>query len=155
MAGYDEITEKNLASIQNELYNVGFVGTHTKNLPQHITLGTFPLEKEAEIKTLIKRIAEVTESFDITFNHIGIFGGSNVLFIAPDPNVRLLNLKEYFGDSYDWTPHSTMLIDEPNKVFDALPIVANKFSAFQGKVENIHLYEFGPTRHILSLNFPK
>lgn len=152
MAGYDEVTEKYLDSILNELYKVGFVGTQTKNLPQHITLGNFPLEKEAEIKALVKRIAEETVSFDITFNHIGIFGGSNVLFIAPDPNVRLLQLKEHFGDSYDWTPHTTMLIDEPNKVFEALPIVANKFSAFHGKIERIYIYEFWPTKHLVSLS---
>jgi hypothetical protein len=38
MAGYDDNTENKLSDIQNKLYEKGFVGNHTKNLPQHITL---------------------------------------------------------------------------------------------------------------------
>lgn len=91
--------------------------------------------------------------FDITFSHIGIFAGSKVLFVAPDPNNSLFALKENFGSSFNWTPHTTMLIDEPNIIFDALPIVAENFSAFQGELQNIHIYEFWPTRHIMSLPF--
>ena len=48
MAGYDDKTEKYLANIQNKLYENGYIGTHTKNLPQHITLGSFPTDKEEE-----------------------------------------------------------------------------------------------------------
>ena len=46
MAVYDDNTEQHLATIQNKLYKNGFVGTHTKDLQQHITLGTFQVEKE-------------------------------------------------------------------------------------------------------------
>ena len=153
MAGYDERTENHLAAIQNKLYEAGFVGTHTKNLPQHITLGTFPIEDEIRLASLVRRVAQKTKMFDITFNHIGVFGGSKVMFIAPDPNNSLLALKEQFGSSFNWTPHTTMLIDEPHTIVDALRIVAENFSAFQGTVQNIHLYEFWPTRHIISLSF--
>ncbi len=153
MAGYDENTEKYLAVIQNKLYEAGFIGTHTKNLPQHITLGIFPIEEETELVTLVQRIAQETKMFDITFSHIGIFAGSKVLFVAPDPNNSLFALKENFGSSFNWTPHTTMLIDEPNIIFDALPIVAENFSAFRGELQNIHIYEFWPTRHIMSLPF--
>ena len=84
---------------------------------------------------------------------MGIFGGSSVLFIAPDPNRGLLELKERFGDSYNWTPHTTMIIDKPENVIKALPLVMNEFTAFSGKVTSLHLYEFFPTRHILSVDF--
>lgn len=151
MAGYDDETEQYLAAIQNKLYKNGFVGTHTKNLPQHITLGIFSVEKETEIIDLVTRVSKEIKSFDITFNHIGVFEGSNVLFVAPDPNSKLFILKEYFGDSFNWTPHTTMLIDNPEAIYKAVPIVAEDFKAFQGKVRNIHLYEFWPARHILSL----
>jgi len=151
MAGYDDTTEEHLASIQNKLYEKDFVGTHTKNLQQHITLGTFSVEKEAELFNLVKKVAAETKSFKITFNHIGIFGGSNVLFIAPDPNKSLLKLKENFGESFNWTPHTTMLIDNAENIYAALPIVAENFVPFEGQVQKIHLYEFWPTRHILSL----
>jgi 2'-5' RNA ligase len=150
MAGYDDKTEISLVNIQKKLYERGYVGEHTKDLPQHITLGTFKVSQEIRIKELIKKVSEKTKSFPITFNHVGIFGGSKVLFIAPDPNRKLLKLKENFGDSYGWTPHTTMLIDKPDIIYQTLPIVADNFEAFEGFIKYIYLYEFWPTRFICS-----
>lgn len=151
LAGYDEQTECYLAGIQNKLYEQGFVGTHTKNIPQHITLGSYPTDKEQELIDLLQRLAETNNSFGVTFNHVGIFGGSKVLFVAPDTNKELLELKENFGDSFNWTPHTTMLIDAPDVIQQALPIVLDEFKSFQGKVTTLHLYEFWPTRPILTV----
>ena len=74
------------------------------------------------------------------------------MFVAPDTNYKLLELKERFGDSYDWTPHTTMIIDDPDTIFEALPLVMKEFTAFEGKVTSLHLYEFFPTRHILTVD---
>ena len=153
LAGYDDKTEKYLSNIQNKLYEHGFIGTHTKNIPQHITLGSFSVDKESMLIDLLQELSKQTNAFEVTFNHIGIFGGSKVLFIAPDTNDKLLKLKEQFGDSYGWTPHTTMLIDNPDIILEALPYVLNGFSSFSGKVTTLHLYEFFPTRHILSVHF--
>ena len=153
LAGYDESTDMHLSNIQNILYENGFTGTHTKNIPQHITLGSFPTEKETELTDLLKRLSIEVTSFEITFNHVGVFGGARVLFVAPDTSAQLLNLKEMFGDSYNWTPHTTMLIDTPDTIYKAVPLVMEKFSAFEGKVTSLHLYEFFPTRHIVSVWF--
>lgn len=43
--------------------------------------------------------------------------------------------------------------DNPDTIYKALPLVMNEFSAFDGKVTSLHLYEFFPTRHILSVDF--
>ncbi len=153
LAGYDETTELHLASIQNELYKHGFIGRQTKNLPQHITLGSFPTETEAQLVDLLRTVSTEYSSFEVTFNHIGIFGGANVLFVAPDTNEQLWKLKERFGDSYNWTPHTTMLIDNPDTIYKALPVIMTSFSAFKGRITSLHLYEFFPTRHILSVDF--
>lgn len=152
LAGYDDATEQHLAGMQNKLYERGFTGTHTKNIPQHITLGAFPTEKESELTDLLRSLSGQGSSFAVTFNHIGIFGGARVLFVAPDPNVQLLHLKERFGDSCNWTPHTTMLIDAPETIYQALPVVMEDFAAFQGRVTTLHLYEFFPARHILSVS---
>lgn len=152
LAGYDDNTEKYLSGIQNKLYESGFVGTQTKNIPMHTTLGSFPCEKEEELVEFLKKLSEETKAFEVTFNHIGMFGGGNVLFIAPDANHRLLDLKEKFGSSYNWAAHTTMLIDDARVVQQALPVVLEQFKAFSGKVSKLHLYEFFPTRHIISVD---
>ena len=151
LAGYDDATEAHLSALQNSLYERGFSGTHTRGLPQHITLGSFPTDREDEVISLLKRTADEISPFEVTFNHAGIFGGSKVLFIAPDTCPALLSLKERFGSSYNWTPHTTMLIDEPDVIYRALPVVMEGFSAFSGRVTSLHLYEFFPTRYITTV----
>ena len=150
LAGYDDHTESYLAGIQNSLYEKGFTGTHTKNLPQHITLGSFPTEME---ETLKQQLLDVkTERFSVGFHHIGLFSRGEVLFIAPDHNRDLLALKEQFGSSENWTAHTTMLIDTPENIRQALPVVVENFAQFTGQVTSLHLYEFWPTRHILTVD---
>jgi 2'-5' RNA ligase len=151
MAGYDDDTENYLAGIQKKLYAAGLTGQHTKHIPQHITLQTYPPEQEAEVVQMVKKIAEETASFEVDFSHIGIFTGGKVLFIAPDKDTDLIALKEKFGPSFDWTPHTTMLIDEPENIRQALPMVVRDFASFWGKVTCLHLYEFWPTRPILTV----
>lgn len=153
MAGYDEPTEKELVALQRKLYDKGYVGEHTKGIPQHITLGTFEVSREREIKELVKAVSESTEAFHITFSHIGLFTGGKVLFIAPDMNRELLELKEKFGESRGWAPHTTMLIDEPEVIHKALPVVVENFKSFEGRIECIYLYEFWPTRFICTGRF--
>ena len=155
LAGYDDATEKHLSGIQNALYAQGFVGIQTKNIPQHVTMGSFPVEKEEELVELLQKIAGEKEEFEVTFNHIGIFGGGKVLFVAPDVNKEMLELKEMFGPSRGWTAHTTMLIDEPEVVQKALPEVLKEFASFEGKMTTLHLYEFWPTRHIISVQLKK
>ena len=84
LAGYDQKTDAHLSGIQARLYAQGFTGTHTKGLPQHITLGSYPVDKEAELIAFLHQLSTATGSIDVTFNHVGIFAGSRVLFIAPD-----------------------------------------------------------------------
>ena len=152
LAGYDEASEAILAGYQNLLYDKGFVGTHTKNIPMHITLGSFPTDREEALKDLLRKLSAEVDSFEVTFNHLGIFGGARVLFAAPDTSDELIALKEKCSDSFHWTPHTTLLIDEPDVIFRAAPHVIHEFKPFVGKVNSLHLYEFFPTRHILSVN---
>ena len=151
LAGYDDDSEAILAGFQNNLYEKGFVGTHTKNIPMHITLGDFPTEREEALKVLLGKLSEEVDSFELTFNHLGIFGGAHVLFAAPDLSDELLELKEKCSDSFRWTPHTTILIDEPDVIFRAVPYVLHEFKPFVGKINSLHLYEFFPTRHIMSV----
>lgn len=155
LAGYDADTEQKLCELQNRLYEKGYVGTHTKDVIQHITIGTFSTEEEKELIAKIKQTACEQQSFSVQFNHIGVFGGSKVLFVAPDINESLLNLAGAFKNTTGWTPHTTMLIDEPKTIYEALPVVADNFKAFTGNIVSLNLYEFWPTRLIYSAELVK
>ena len=66
----------------------------------------------------------------------------------------MLLLKDEFRDDnsmFNWSSHTTLLIDKPEIIHKAIPEVLNNFSAFEGKVTTLHLYEFWPTRHIISV----
>lgn len=153
MACFDAETEKRLADLQNTLYAEGFTGVHTKELPQHITLGTFPLEsaKEGDTAALVHSAARSCAPFPVSFSHIGLFSDGTVLFVAPDADEKLLALKAHFGACFGWAPHTTMLIDDPGRVTQALPTLLKGFEPFEGRVESLMLCAFWPTRHILSL----
>lgn len=152
MAQFDIETEQKLKEIQQILKDKGFVGKQTPNLPNHITLGSFDILKEAMIIEKIKMVSKQFHKFDIKLNNIGLFG-LNVLFIAPSVNHELLNLQENFNEDFadglGWTPHTTMLIDDQETILKALPYVAENFKSFTGRIEAISLYEFWPTRFIL------
>lgn len=151
LAGYDEATEAHLSALQQQLYAAGFSGTQTRGIPMHFTIGYADCAAESDLIAQLAQVASEIPPFDVTFNHIGIFGGGRVLFVAPDVSHAMLNLKERFGSSDNWTSHTTMLIDEPDAVRAALPILLQYFSAFRGQVTQLHLYEFQPPRHIATV----
>ena len=153
LAGFDDATERALAGIQERILEAGFTGRQTMGIPMHATLGSFPSapEEEARLCELLREAAADTRTFPVAFNHIGVFGGGEVLFAAPDTDGALLSLKERFGREFGWTPHATLLIDDRERVLAALPIALKEFRSFAGRVAYLHLYEFFPTRHILSV----
>lgn len=152
MAQFDKETEEKLGRIYKRLLEAGFVGNQTLNLPYHITLGTFELEKENQLKELIQHVGSNTPKLKVSFNHIGLFG-MEVLFVAPSVSHELLNLQGEFNSNYandlNWAPHTTIIIDKSEVIQKAIPIVAQNFSSFSGYIESISLYEFWPTRFIV------
>ena len=51
---------------------------------------------------------------------------------------------------YPWTPHTTILIDEPETVFAAIPVFVKSFVPFTARIVRLHLCAFWPTREIAS-----
>ena len=156
LAGYDDETEKILSGLQNKLYDLGFSGIQTKNIPMHFTLGSYDIDFEDELKSRLEKIAESKRAFEISFTHIGLFRlpENDVLFVAPEVNKDVLSLKDNFLDSKDqfkWSAHTTLLIDKPDLIQKALPNVLNSFPEIEGKVSKLYLYEFWPTRHIMTV----
>ena len=153
LAGFDDSTARTLGDLQDRILAAGFMGRQTMGIPMHATLGSFPSapEEEARLCALLRELSARVAAFPVTFNHIGVFGGGEVLFAAPDADGGLLSLKERFGPALGWTPHATLLIDGRERILEALPVALEAFRSFQGRVAALHLYEFFPARHILSV----
>ena len=150
MAGFDDASSEYIMRLQQGLACAGFDGKQTKNLLPHSTLCTADASQLSTLTKLMEHAA-CSSAFSVDFQHIGLFSGGSVLFLAPDINRELLRLKETFSAEESWTAHTTLLIDTPENIRAALPTVTAQFKSFMTKITSLHLYEFWPTRHILSL----
>lgn len=145
LAGFDQKTEKRLADWQCLLFDAGFHGQQTDIFP-HLTLADFPCGEEEMLR---KKLLNIKNSFTTAaFSHIGLFSGGRVLFAAPDISPPLLALREQFSSAPHWTPHATLLIDEPEQILTALAVLQKAFVPFEGQIESLWLYEFQPPRFI-------
>lgn len=156
IATFDEETSKRMEEIYCNINEAGIKGKQTPDLPHHITLANFDTSHEAEVKQLLQEVCSRTQSFDLSFNHIGLFG-LKILFLAPDVNYELLELhkaldRDHIESGHGWTAHATILIDEDENIQKALPLVAKNFQQLNGRVESVSLYEFFPTRFIAKYN---
>lgn len=156
LATFDEETSRRMKEIEQTINQEGIIGKQTPNLPHHITIASFDISQEDEVKQLLQAVSSKTKSFNLEFNHIGLFG-LKVLFLAPDVNYELLELHKNFErfemkNSRGWTAHATILIDDSENIQRALPIVAQNFQQLKAKVQSLSLYEFFPTRFIAKYN---
>jgi len=151
IATFDEETSLCMKKYENMLRDCGLIGTQTHDIPHHITLASYDLDREEEIKQRMQEVCSRTQSFDLSFNHIGLFG-LKVLFLAPDVNYELLDLHKSFipGNDlpHDWTAHATLLIDNPENIHKALDLVTQNFKQLKARVEGVSIYGIEPTRLI-------
>lgn len=160
MADLDDESQKLMGSWYNKLKEKGFIGVQTPNLPFHISLGCFSLDKEDEVVKEMKELADNFSEIPVHFSHIGLFEGGKVLFAAPDMNpAELLKLRQTIktetNDKFPWTPHATIIIDEADTIQKAMPVLVDNFHAFRGKITKLHLCAFWPTREIAKVPLEK
>ena len=152
MADLDDDSQAIMSGWYNTLKEAGFTGTQTPGLPYHISLATFSLEKEQVAVALMQKVAGEFAPISVHISHVGIFPGGKVLFGAPERNSAMEALQEVCGKEnihqYPWTPHATLLIDEPETVYAAVPVLMKSFYPFAGKITRLHLCAFWPTREI-------
>lgn len=160
MADLDEESQNKMNYWYKELQDKGFDGQQTHGLPFHISLASYSLEKESEAIELVQKMGDSFSEIPVYISHIGVFPGGKVLFGAPDMSPELLALYDASTKidnihNFIWTPHATMLIDEPDVISNALPIFAKSFIPFFGKIERLHLCAFWPTREIATIQLKK
>ncbi|MPN31186.1 hypothetical protein SDC9_178660 [bioreactor metagenome] len=117
----------------------------------HITFGIYPEAQKTELITKLQDTAREYAAFPVLFNHLGIFPGARVLFAAPVTNRPLLDLQSHFRNQPDWTAHTTLLIDQPAVIYQAIAALEPVFKTHAGKLTALHLYQLDPTMQILSV----
>lgn len=157
LAQFDESTNKVLATLYDNLAQIGLVGEQTKEIPYHFTLESFDLECEQQLLERLQAVSAKTKAFDISLSHIGLFG-LKVLFLAPSMSTQLLQLYQdvvpdaAIDGGQNWVAHTTILIDNPDKIQTAIPVVAQHFTPFVGRIQSIGVYEFFPKKVIAEFN---
>ena len=155
MADLDDDSQAIMTAWYSSLNHAGFKGTQTPDLPFHISMASFLLEQEQEAIELAQKAAREFSPIPVHISHIGIFAPGKVLFGAPERNTELDLLHNACETNPDpqrpWTPHVTLLIDEPSTICEALPLVLKSFNPFVGRIIRLHLCAFWPTREILSI----
>lgn len=155
MADLDGDSQVIMAGWYEALKEAGFVGTQTAGLPYHISLATFPLDKEREAVELMRKAAAEFAPIPVHIRHIGLFAGGKVLFGAPEMSPELAALHDTCESEENrgqvWTPHVTLFIDEPSAVCDAIPVLVKSFYPFTAKISRLHLCAFWPTREIAAV----
>ena len=152
MADLDPETQRRMDDWYQALRRAGFTGTQTPGLPYHISLAVFSLTEEQRAIAVLRDAAARFAPFPLHISHIGIFAPGKVLFGAPERSAQLDALHDAcdFSPSSQrpWTPHATLLIDEPETVCAALPVLLRDFRPFTATVTRLHLCAFWPAREI-------
>ncbi|MBQ6716322.1 MAG: 2'-5' RNA ligase family protein [Clostridia bacterium] len=152
MADFDDNTQREMEKWYASLKDAGFTGTQTPNLPYHISLGVFPLDKEQYAIGIMEKAAKEFAPFPVHLSHIGIFAPGKVLFAAPERNAQLDALREatdvFPNPHRPWTPHATILIDESEIICKALTELLKSFHPILASVTRLHLCAFWPKREI-------
>jgi 2'-5' RNA ligase len=152
VAHFDATTAAALGGCYRALQAQGFSGRQTQDIPHHLTLGSYEVGREAWLCAEIERVCGETEAIDIRLDHLGLFG-LDVLFVGPNVNRELLDLHSRFfaqgiRGAHPWCAHATILIDEPDVILRALPILAQNFAPGRARIESLALYECFPARLI-------
>ncbi len=153
VAQFDAQTDQKLKQLYQTLVQEGFIGTQTKDIPYHITLGTFEVEDEVEVIRRVHKTTQAMPAFTMRMAYIGLFG-LNVLFAAPAVKCELIHLRQWIvpgggtAEEFPWVAHTTLLMDEPGTIHRAIPVVTKHFEPFRATVESVGVYEYFPERKI-------
>ena len=152
IANFDNKTQEILATYYDILLQNGFAGEQTKDIPYHFTLGSRSTGYEEQMMNELDKVCSETDCINISLGYIGLFG-QRVIFVAPCMNFELQKLQNSFFDDcgsgcHKWVAHATLLMDEPQAILKALPIITENFKPFKARIESVALYEFFPKRFI-------
>ena len=94
LAGYDDETGRRLQAIQDRLYEEGFTGTQTKNIPMHTTMGSFPTDMEEELKAKMNECLRAARQGAVLVSPAISKGEKTIMRAAFDEGLPLIYLQE-------------------------------------------------------------
>lgn len=153
MAVLDDRTQEIMESMAKELLSQYGPDKKTKNIPYHISLGSYAPEDAEMIVERIRQVAKETKPFEIKLLGLNHFG-NKVRFLEPELSEDLMNLHLHFDSDYangypGWMPHATVYIHEEPREIEVSKELAEKMESVKtAKVVGIELGEFFPARFI-------
>ncbi len=157
-AVFDDATQQKLKAFQDRVLSLGYPGTQTMDIPFHISLGSFKVEDEQELKAKIKEVCSQKDGFEINLNKVNHFN-NRVLFIEPEENIQLRCLHNLFdnnfADGFPWHAHATIFCGNEEQVIEAKKCLKDIFKPVKAKITGIQMGEFFPTRMITEEKFCK
>ena len=156
MAVFDDKTQKALAKMQADIIEKVSEGTQTMGIPFHLTLGSYPTDSVDAVVEKIKRVAAVSNSFDVQLVAYKTFS-DRVLFLEPTVPEELLALRKSFENDYangfEWVPHATLFCGNEDEVRKAKALLPEMKEPIYAQIAGIELGEFFPARKIIRIDF--
>ena len=158
MAIFDDETQELLRNIKSDFVQAYGPDTKTKDIPFHITLGSYAVEETDEITARIIRIAGQTERFAVKFKGLNHFGHS-VRFLEPEMSSHLMDLHKHFDSDYangynGWMPHATLYRHSEPKEIELPGQIKGKLDKLTNPtIIGIELGEFFPPKQIIRVLF--
>lgn len=149
MARLDDESQQILADMQAKLTSGGLVGTHTTDVPFHVSLGSFPTRDAESLLALSERLSADFKRFSFELVCFSDFG-NRVLFLQPSdcPEIKTLHgfFDGNFADGLPFHPHVTLFCGDEQAVIKAKSILGKLPRPLRVEVDGLLVGEFFPTR---------
>lgn len=152
----DDESQEVFEGYRKILLQKGIVGTQTNDIPYHISLGSYPVEKREELMEQVQTVCAQMSAFRVSLTHLADFGNC-VLFAEPKICPEILNLRSLFENDYPkvfpYHPHVTILQDSVPHVLLAKELLLPVYQKREAAIVGIELGEFFPAERIIQRRF--
>ena len=154
MAIFDGKTQKKFEELNGLMKEKFGADGKTKDIPYHISLGSYAPEDTEKIVERIKQVAREIKSFPVIFEGLQHFGNV-VRFMKPRMSEELMNLHLHFDNDYangypEWAAHATVFIHKEPTELELTDALQEKLEALkEARIVGIELGEFFPAKFIV------
>lgn len=158
MAVLDDRTQEIMESMANDMLRQYGPDVKTKDIPYHISLGSYAPEDAEKIVARIYQVAREITPFEIKILGLNHFG-NKVRFLEPELSEELMKLHLHFDSDYangypGWMPHATVYIHEKPTEIEVSQELAEKLEIIKtAQIVGIELGEFFPAKKIVRVMF--